>query len=79
MPQASKGLKITLGGIVSVITIVTFSLPYLELKTQAGNFKKELETLKTRVELDHDLIIRMSSDLSHVRTAVDKIDSKLNK
>jgi hypothetical protein len=72
MTQSGKGLKITLGTIVSVISVIVFITPYLELKARADQHSSEIRELRMQQKSDHDLIIEMFSDIKHIRREIDK-------
>lgn len=69
----TKGFKITLSGIVSLIVILGGLQPYLNLKAASENQAKELYTLKLKSEIDHDIIIKMSTDIQYIKEGMQDI------
>lgn len=67
MNTATKGFKITMGGIASFVAVVIAIQPYMNLKAAQENLQNEVRAIKVKTDLDHDLIIKMSSDVSWMR------------
>lgn len=63
----TKGFKVTLSGIVAIIGIIGALQPYLNLKAASENQAQDIKTLKLKAEVDHDIIIKMSSDIQYIK------------
>lgn len=68
--SASKGFKVTIGGVSALIGIIVGLQPYLSLKTIAENHASEIKQLKVKADVDHDLIIKMSTDIQYIKESM---------
>ena len=65
----NKGAKITVGGILTFMAFLAALQPYLDLKAQVKTNTEEIKTLKEISKLDHDIIIKMSTQIDYIEKA----------
>jgi hypothetical protein len=70
MSTPSRGLKVTLGGVASAVGIFIALQPYFTLKEKVERHSEEIRTLKTKIEVDHDLLIKIAGDVGYIKGEV---------
>lgn len=69
----SRGFKLTLGSLATVVGLLMVATPYLNVVARQDSQAAEIKELKTIQTVDHDTLIRMSSDLHYVKENIGDI------
>jgi hypothetical protein len=73
----SKAFKVTVGSVSAVVGIAVALVPYVNLVQRVDAHDTEIKSMRTKAESDHDLTIKMSSDITYIKETVQ--DLKLNR
>lgn len=66
----SVGFKSTLAAVGVIIACLTAYTPYASLKQRLDGVDNAAKALQVKTELDHDILIRLSTDVQYIKDFV---------
>ncbi len=69
-PYTSRGFKWSLTSIGAVLGLIITVSPYFNLVNRVQAAESEIKAMKQKYEIDHDLLIQISSDIRYIKEQV---------